>query len=246
MSDLSWSETIADIYGKVTTIATVAVNVLPGGKFSFGTEKVRGVDLRVFKSLPPSLGDYYEAFFDKFADRDWLVYEDDRYSFARSKAEYEALGAELMTSFGVKPGDRVGIAMRNYPELLISFIGITAAGGVAVPLNAMWKGEELEYAIADADCKVVICDPERMELCAPFQSKVGFKTILVRGEVDSTPAAVATGAAAWGAVINVGSTLPKPSRSSINAEDEAMIMYTSGSTGAFAFVTIKHASSTLE
>ena len=34
--------------------------------------------------------------------------------------------------------------MRNYPELLISFLAITAAGGVAIPLNAMWKCEELE------------------------------------------------------------------------------------------------------
>ena len=46
--------------------------------------------------------------------------------------------------------------MRNYPELLISFLAITAAGGVAIPLNAMWKSEELEYAVQDADCKVCV------------------------------------------------------------------------------------------
>ena len=43
---------------------------------------------------------------------------------------------------------------RNYPELLIAFLAVTAAGGVAVPLNALWKSEELEYAIGDAGCKV--------------------------------------------------------------------------------------------
>eukprot|EP00729_Bicosta_minor_P028026 gene28026-103_t len=57
---------------------------------------------------------------------------------------YLALGMALRGDLlGIKPGQRVGIAMRNYPELLIAFIGITAVGGVAIPLNAMWRSEEL-------------------------------------------------------------------------------------------------------
>ena len=54
--------------------------------------------------------------------------------------QYESVGAELCENplFNIQPGDRVGICMRNYPELLVSFLAITAAGGVAIPLNAMW------------------------------------------------------------------------------------------------------------
>ena len=45
--------------------------------------------------------------------------------------------------------------MRNYPEFMISFLGITAMGSVAVPLNSLWKTQELEYAVSDSDCKVL-------------------------------------------------------------------------------------------
>ena len=168
MSDLTLSEKLYDIYDKLRTYASVALHILPGGKFSFGTENVRGVDLRVFKTLPPALGTYYSKFFIDYAKEEWLVYENDRLTYGEAHRQYEALGAELFENalFNVQPGDRVGIAMRNYPELLVAFLGITAAGGVAIPLNAMWGADELEYAVGDAGCSVLIADPERLNLCA--------------------------------------------------------------------------------
>jgi acyl-CoA synthetase (AMP-forming)/AMP-acid ligase II len=70
----------------------------------------------------------------------------------------------------------------------------------------------------------------------PFQEKMGFRTIMVRGDVETTPAAKASGAAGWNAVLSAGkatfsAATQRKMRKSINPEDEAMIMYTSGSTG---------------
>jgi len=235
MADLTFTEKMADIFEKVTSVGKVVLNILPGGAFSFGQETVRGVPLRVFKTLPPALGTYYAQWFDVWGDREWLVYEGQRITFREARAMYEAAGAELVGNahFGIRKGDRVGIAMRNYPELLISFLAITAAGGVAVPLNALWTAEELAYAVGDAACKVVIADPPRLKLLATFQAKQGFRTIAVRGEDAS-----GTGALPWDAVLAQGAARvaadPKAARRvlrAVGAEDEAMVMYTSGSTG---------------
>lgn len=238
MAEVSLAERAYDLYNKVTTLAQVAVRILPGGTFSFGTEKVRGIPLRVFKTLPPALADYYETWFKTYAEREWLVYEGERYTFAQIKALYEALGAELVSNpdLGVRPGDKVGICMRNYPELLIAFLAITSVGAVAVPLNSLWKSEELDYAVSDAGCKVLIADPERLQLCQSFAAKVGFKSIMCRGDL-SHPAAVATSAVLWDDVVATGHQRITANggrafrAANTQADDEAMIMYTSGSTG---------------
>ncbi|GII95292.1 hypothetical protein Ssi02_55230 [Sinosporangium siamense] len=47
-------------------------------------------------------------------------------------------------------GDRVALAMRNYPEWVVSFSAIMALGAVAVPLNAWWTRSELEFGLADS------------------------------------------------------------------------------------------------
>lgn len=129
---------------------------------------------------------------------------------------------------GVKPGESVGIAMRNLPEFMLGFLGASAAGCRAVPLNALWGSTELEYAIKDSDCKVVLCDPERMQLVLPFAGDLGFHIVLCRGDKASAEAA---GATLWQDVIAAGQGKPRPSLKGINPEDDAMIMYTSGSTG---------------
>jgi long-chain acyl-CoA synthetase len=238
-TDLTLSEKLYDYYDKARTIASVALHVLPYGKFSFGTETVRGVPLRVFKTLPPALGTYYATFFEQHRDKEWLVYEEDRLTFGQVQSQYEAVGAELFENpvFNVRPGDRVGICMRNYPELLVSFLAITAAGGVAIPLNAMWGTEELHYAIKDADCSVLIGDPERLNLCQPFLTQLGLKTILVRSRQVNV-VVTARVDALWEDVLVAGAARVRAApenvvarTSQISADDEAMIMYTSGSTG---------------
>ena len=230
-ADLSFFERVSDAYKKARAVVSVAWGVLPGGTFRFGTEDVRGVPMRVFKNLPSGLGEYYRTWFAKFASNVWLIYEGERITFAEAERQFDALGAELASTYGIKKGDRVGICMRNYPEFLISFFGITAMGAVAVPLNALWKTDELKYAITDAGCKVVISDAERTRRCMPFASKLGLKFVIARSEVSDEAIVRSSGAALWPAVIAAGSKKPIPAYPRIHPDDEAMIMYTSGSTG---------------
>jgi len=71
----------------------------------------------------------------------------------------------------IRPGDRVGIAMRNLPEWIVSFAAIISVGAVSVSLNAWWTEDELDYAINDSGAKVLIADTERVARAeAPCQS----------------------------------------------------------------------------
>ena len=69
-------------------------------------------------------------------DREFLIYQGERRSFNDLMDEADAIGAALQAR-GVKPGERVALAMRNYPEWMAIFIGVTSIGAVIVPVNSL-------------------------------------------------------------------------------------------------------------
>merc|ERR1712146_388527 len=93
----------------------------------------------------------------------------------------------------------------------------------------MWKTDEFDYAVKDSGMKLMFADADRLKLCAPFMNTLGCQAILCRG--DNTQAGELGAIALWKDLLKRGASAPVPSLSHISHEDEAMIMYTSGSTG---------------
>ena len=58
----------------------------------------------------------------------------------------------------MKPGDRVGLWLKNCPEFVPALFGILAAGGVVVPINNFLKPAEVTYILEDAGVNVLITD----------------------------------------------------------------------------------------
>ena len=141
----------------------------------------------------------------------------------RSMRHVDALGALLVERYGVSKGDRVAIGMRNYPEWVIAFAAITSIGAISVSLNAWWTAEELDYALADSGTSVLIADPERVERARVSCERLGVRVLAVRSEGE--PAA---GADRWEDVRRLGVALPDVA---IDPDDDATILYTSGTTG---------------
>ena len=98
----------------------VARLTAPGGIFALTQAEVRGQQLTVFERAPASLRAVFGAARSR-ADLPFLVYEDECLSFGETSARIAEIGALLVERFGVQPGDRVAIAMRNYPEWILGF-----------------------------------------------------------------------------------------------------------------------------
>jgi long-chain acyl-CoA synthetase len=198
----------------------VAALTAPGAPFEIAEGEVLGQRMKLFKNAPPSLRTLFEMGRAR-GDAPFLVYEDERWSFAEVMRLADALGAALVERFGVAPGDRVAIAMRNYPEWVIAFTAITSIGAVSVSLNAWWTTEELAYALQDSGSRVVIADRERVERIAPLVRELDLRVIAVRAEGDLP-------AVHWRDVVVPGAALPAVE---IHPDRDATILYTSGTTG---------------
>ena len=207
------------------TDAIVAAIIAPGGPLGVGHATIRGVDYPVFANAPATMRDFLGFFFAANSPKEFLVYRDERYTFAEVHAAALKVAAVLQDR-GIAKGDRVAVAMRNYPEWITVYFGALILGAVAVPMNAWWKGEELAYGIAHSGTRLVVADEERARrLAALPQFAVPVLTVRTSAEVAAglgferlDDALAAAAAAPW--------YLPP-----VEPDDDATIMYTSGSTG---------------
>jgi long-chain acyl-CoA synthetase len=194
----------------------------PGQPFEVVLVERDGVSQRVFKNSPTTVRQFFDL--ARGVEATFLVYEDEEWTFAQVMDEVDALGYALVHHFGVKKGDRVGIAMRNYPEWVISFAAILSVGAVSVSLNAWWTEEELDYAINDSGLSVLIADSERVDRALKPCERVGARLLGVRLSEGSLPSIVER----WSDVVVRGVEMP---RVELDADTDATILYTSGTTG---------------
>lgn len=202
----------------------VAGLTAPGQPFATNTLELEGVEYRNFAALPANLGQYFLVM-QQHAAKEFAVYLDERYTYGEGYQHSCEFGAALVQRYGVNKGDRVAILSRNNPQWLMAFIGITSVGAVAVPMNAWWTTEELDYGFADSGATLVVADRTRVKRLAPIAKKHGLRIITIDDcsglDVEHTRFAELLAA-------HAGAGMPQVE---VSLEDHATIMYTSGSTG---------------
>ena len=199
----------------------------PGGQLAVGEAKVREATLPVFTAAPANMRDYLAFFFATNSTKEFLVYRDERLTFAEVYAQAIRVAACLQHRHGIAKGDRVAVAMRNYPEWVTSFVAILHLGAIAVPMNAWWQPDELVYGLADSGTRLVIADEERARRLAGLTG-TNLKLLTVR-----TSRAVADELGFERLEDSLAASPPAPwFLPEIGPEDDATIMYTSGSTGS--------------
>lgn len=200
----------------------LATLTAPGEPYELVEVEQFGDTCRAFLNAPASLRDLYDQ---ARSDATFIVFEEERYSFEDIWQQAGRLAACLVEEHGIGKGDRVAISMRNYPEWVIAFEAATAIGAIAVAMNALWQPEEMAFGLNDCGARVLIADGERLERLASTEPIAGLTVIGVR-----TADLAATGARSWAEIQSAYAAAEMPA-ADVGPEDNATILYTSGSTG---------------
>lgn len=183
----------------------------PGGPFEVVVEDVLGAPAQVFRNRRTSLTELL-AESAGHGDRDYIVTEDERISFAEHSARVASLARALREDYGVRQGDRVAILAANSPGWIVSFWATVSLGAVAVGYNAWWSRREVEYALGHTRPKVVIADARRV----PLVDADATVLLTIEGDVERLSR------------LHPGAGLAAPD---IAEDDPAVILYTSGTSG---------------
>jgi len=224
MSDAAWPVmSVAEAHARLTA---------PGERFEISEMPIRGIMTRVWKNAPPTLR---EVFLNArgFPDREFLVYDDERATYEAFARATIALARQLQAD-GVRKGDRVAVIMRNLPEWPVAFFAGILAGAIVTPLNAWWTGAELEYGLADSGAKAVIVDDERLgRIAERLDGLSELKRVYVSRAAELSPHSKVARLEAVIGPVNGWADLPDQAMPEVEMgpEDDATILYTSGTTG---------------
>jgi len=192
---------------------TLAQVIGPGGRLVIG-EDAQG--RAIVDNFPATIPGLFRTFCAVNGAAEAVVAGEERLTFADLDRISERV-AKGLAARGIVKGDRVAIAMRNCPAWIVTYMAILKAGGVATLLNGWWEPLELEHAIRLSEPKLIIADEQRgrriVEKCSDFET-IGLP--ITRPAEEAIAPLLESGEA----------ELPE-----ILADDDATILFTSGSTG---------------
>lgn len=197
-----------------------------------------------------TLGGFVEEVGTRHAAAEAVVFDDPlrggatvRWRYADLLAESRHVGRALVAA-GVTPGERVGILMGNRPEALAGIFGAALAGAVAVPMSTFAPVPELAYLLDAADV-VVLLTQERLlarrfgdELADAPASHPALRRVAVLG----TPS--------WAELLDAGDAVADDALDArwraAGPDDEALIIFSSGTTSHPKGVVHGHRAPTLQ
>jgi long-chain acyl-CoA synthetase len=134
--------------------------------------------------------------------------------------------AALLRQKGLQPGDRVAIMLPNVPQFAICYYGVLRAGGTVVPINVLAKGREVSFYLQDAGAKLLFAWHEFAQQAEEGASEADADCIVVRPhELERL----------------LASQEPDGEVVDRSADDTAVILYTSGTTGTPKGAELTHA-----
>jgi long-chain acyl-CoA synthetase len=147
-----------------------------------------------------------------------ILYGDERITYADMSARIHAYGARLQAAHGLRPGDRVGILLKNSPEFIYVLYAALKSGATVVPINTFLKAPEIQHIVDDCQLKCLVTS-------ADFDDTVSKVKAVAIVPLEKLGQAVDTAAPNWPPVAPT---------------DLAVIIYTSGTTGKSKGAMLTH------
>jgi len=150
--------------------------------------------------------------------------------------------AAVLVERGIGVGDRVALMLQNIPQFYFGLLAIWMSGGIAVPLNTMYRERELRYYFEDSGCRAVICMESLYETVAASQGGSAVEFIISTSELDGAPSPVPAALSssmrmsnpegiAWAELLSDRGLKPSGHVVRIDPSAPAVLSYTSGTTG---------------
>ena len=161
-----------------------------------------------------------------------LIFADTPISYADLNTRIERAANGLAAS-GVAKGDRVALLVPNIPEFVVAYYAIVRCGAIVVPINVLYKAEEITYVLQDSEAKAFILFADfAPQGLAGAEKAPSVSKVIVVGEVAPK------GTTSWEALMEA----PAPERLPVKVtpDDIATICYTSGTTGRSKGAMLTH------
>jgi long-chain acyl-CoA synthetase len=164
---------------------------------------------------------------ERYPDRPAIRLDDTTLTYA-DLADRSKRAAALIQAHGVLAGDRVAVMLPNVPEFAIVYYGILLAGGVVVPMNPLLKEREVAYYLSDGDAHLIFAGQVCADAATAGAERAGATCIVVNGDFSAHLADVA----------------PVDRAVERDGQDDAVLLYTSGTTGQPKGAELTHANLT--
>jgi len=195
--------------------AVLAAVTGPGGRVILGQDEHGRA---IVTNFPATLPLFFKTFCMLNANVEAIIAGAERLTFAQLDALSDRLAHGLVAR-GIGKGDRVGIAMRNCPAWVLSYMAVIKAGAIATLLNGWWQSEELEHALQLTEPKLILADAPRAKRIAATGTTCPVEGIDIEQQAEVAFAELLT-------LVADDIALPE-----VAPDDDATILFTSGSTG---------------